>query len=79
MPGCSVAWMKRLADFLDDGNWHTVREVSLRFSISENSASANMRKLRTKKFGSHLLESKPDVIDNRVMWFYRLIPNVMRN
>lgn len=79
MPGVSVAWMKRLEDFMSDGKWHTIREVAIKFNISENSASANIRKLRNSKYGSHLVEAKPDIIDNKQLWFYRLIPTAIRS
>ena len=41
---------------MQDGHWHTLREISSRTGDPEASVSAQLRHLRKPEFGSHLLD-----------------------
>ncbi len=43
----------RINQFMKDGKWHTLREISKATGAPEASASAQLRNLRKDRFGAH--------------------------
>jgi len=46
----------RVLDFMLDGQWHTLTDISARTGDPEASVSARLRDLRKARFGSHIIE-----------------------
>lgn len=48
--------LKRIYDFMSDGQWWSVQEISNFTGDPENSVSAQLRNLRKLRFGGHTIE-----------------------
>ena len=46
----------RVQAVMQDGNWHSLRELAEQTGGSEPSVSARLRDLRKKRFGAHVVE-----------------------
>ena len=66
------AQYRMVFNFMLDGLWHTLREVSGVTGHPEASVSARFRDMRKKKFGAHTVERR---YVSRGLFEYRLIPN----
>jgi len=58
--------------FMQDYKWHTVQEVAEALCITENSASAQIRNLRTLKYGAHRVDTVRTTPEG--LFAYRLCP-----
>lgn len=59
----------KVKEVMDDGQWHTLRDIAERAECPEQSASARLRDLRKAKFGGYVVERHR--IDGG-LWAYRL-------
>lgn len=62
------ATLKKVVDLMSDGRLRTLREIATVVGCSEAGASARLRDLRKKKFGSYQV----DRFRNGNCWFYRV-------
>jgi hypothetical protein len=61
----------RVYEVMREGEWKTLSEISVEASpCPQASASAQLRNLRKKRFGGHLIEKKNM---GRGLWKYRLV------
>jgi len=60
--------MGRIWTFIQDGNWHTLAELSAVGECSEACASARLRDLRKAKFGSYQINRSHC---GKGLWKYR--------
>jgi hypothetical protein len=60
----------RVQLYMDDGQWHTLRELAVATGGSEASVSARLRDLRKPKFGSQTVERRYIA---HGLWEYRLV------
>jgi len=58
-------------EFMKDGNWHTLAEISEATGAPETSVSACLREFRKKRLGSHTV----DLRKSHGVWKYKLIIN----
>ena len=63
---------KRVFELMQDGEWRTLREIANLTSDPEASVSAQLRHMRKKRFGNHVVDKK--YIENG-LYYYRLIVN----
>ena len=61
---------ERIRDFMIDGKWRTLREISTALSYPESSVSAQLRHLRKSEFGGHLVEKRRRGLTG--LWEYRV-------
>ena len=61
--------LDRVYDYMRDGRWRTLEEISYACDGSEASVSARLRDLRKPKHGSHDIVSK---YISRGLWEYRM-------
>lgn len=64
--------LRRIFAYMKDGNWYTLRSVAEGTRCPEASASAQIRNLKKKRFGEHIIEKKHS---GNGLWHYRLIVN----
>lgn len=50
--------LERVLAFMQDGSWHTLREIAEKVGGSEASVSARCRDLRKPKWGGHTVERR---------------------
>ena len=50
--------LKRVYDVMQDGQWHTLKDLAAKSNASEASASARLRDMRKDKFGGHTVDRK---------------------
>lgn len=63
---------KAVYDVMKDGNWRTLRAISLLTHCPEASVSARLRDLRKPRFGGLTIERKRHEIMPGV-WMYRIV------
>ena len=66
------AQLGRVRKQMEDGEWHTLRDIAACCGDPEASVSARIRDLRKEKFGGHEV-TRRYVADG--LWEYRLIVN----
>jgi hypothetical protein len=66
-----AAQLGRVRVALEDGEWHTLAELSVRTDAPEASVSARLRDLRKPRFGARTVERRY-VGDGE--WEYRMLP-----
>ena len=64
-----TAQHERVKDFMRDGGWHTLAQISAGTGDPEASVSARLRDLRKPRFGAHQVERRH--VANG-LWEYRL-------
>jgi hypothetical protein len=57
---------------MNDGKWHTLKELAEDVNASEASVSARLRDLRKQKFGGYLVE-RQRLKDGSGLHFYKLV------
>jgi len=67
--------MARIFNYMKNGQWKTLEEISENTKAPHSSVSAQLRNLRKAEFGSHTIEKQSR--GNRIngLWEYKLIPN----
>ena len=64
---------------MEDGNWHTLKEISEKSGFSEASVSAQLRDYRKKEYGGHRVEKRhsntPTHDKEMFSHEYKLVPN----
>ncbi len=65
-------YLVKVVQVMSDGEWWTLRQLADRVGCSESSASARLRDLKKRKFGSWNVE-KDRVAPGSGLWKYRLI------
>ena len=53
-----VGQIKRVFDYVEDGQWRTVQQIAEATGDPETSVSAQLRNLRKSRFGGHNVEKK---------------------
>ena len=66
---------KRVFDFMADGQWRTLDEISRATGDQHQSISARLRDFRKSRFGNHTVERRPRGDRERGLFEYRLIVN----
>lgn len=61
--------LDRVFNYMNDNEWHTLREIATATNDPESSVSAQIRHLRKERFGSHVISK--EYIDNG-LYKYRL-------
>lgn len=64
--------LKRVFDLMKDGQWYTLAEIAEKTGDPPASISAQLRHLRKKRFGSHVV-NKQYIGDG--LWEYNLLIN----
>ena len=64
--------LRRIYAFMCDGNWHTLDSIARGTKVPHNSASAQYRNLRKKRFGGHTIDKK---YKGNGLYLYRLNKN----
>lgn len=72
-----TAQQQVIFDFMSDGNWKTLRAIANETNYPETSISAQLRNLRKKKFGNHVVNTRHIKGTGRGNYEYQLIPNVI--
>ena len=67
--------MRRVFDLMKDGKWRTLDEISGSTGDPAASVSAQMRHLRKKRFGSHVVDKRARGDRSSRLWEYRVIPS----
>jgi len=62
----------RVRDYMLDGRWHTLEEISLHTGAPPASASARLRDLRKPKFGCYFVERRRAGHPKAGIWEYRI-------
>jgi hypothetical protein len=65
----------RVYTYMSDGRWRTLREIAAGTNDPESSISAQLRHLRKKKFGEHLVEKRRRGNREAGLFEYKLTPN----
>lgn len=65
--------IKKVWNFMNDGEWHTLGQINQVTGAPEASASACLRDFRKAKWGSHTVEREYLV---NGLYRYKLIPNI---
>ncbi len=58
--------------FMEDGYWHTLKQISQAVHASEASVSARLRDLRKQRFGFHRIDRQRTTPDG-ALFIYRLV------
>ena len=66
----------KVYDYMKNGGWFTLHELSYSLNMLEATVSARLRDLRKEKFGSHIVERRR--VGCGGLHQYRLVPNVER-
>ena len=69
----------RIKYYMSDKRWRTLNEIADVTGDPSASISAQLRHLRKKRFGSHVVERRPRKNRNQGLFEYRLILNEDRN
>lgn len=67
--------IRRIFVQMSDREWRTLYEISALTGDPESSVSAQLRHLRKKRFGSHLVEKRRRGAKTVGLWEYRLTVN----
>ena len=59
----------RVYDYMSDGLWHTLKDISEKTGDPESSVSARLRDLRKPKFGGHNIDRRFYI---KGIWAYRM-------
>lgn len=62
--------LRRIFDLMRDGQWRTLREIADATGDPESSISAQLRHLRKRRFGSHIVKKE---YRGNGLYVYRLI------
>ena len=62
----------RIWDVVQDGSWHTLKDIHALTGDPEASISAQLRHLRKPRFGNHIVERE---YINNGLYKYRVLPN----
>ncbi|MCC6695006.1 MAG: hypothetical protein IT365_05180 [Candidatus Hydrogenedentes bacterium] len=65
--------IRRVFDFMEDGDWHTIPEIAEAAGASETSASARVRDLRKPRFGSYTVQRMRVGDPSAGLWAFRLV------
>ena len=68
--------IKRIFNFMSDGQWRTLGEIAKETGDPEASISAQLRHLKKKRFGSHIVDKRRRGEGSLGLWEYKLIPNI---
>jgi len=68
--------IKRIFDCMLDGRWRTLGEIRAITGDPEASISAQLRHLRKRRFGGHLIEKRRRGDETVGLFEYKLIPNM---
>ena len=60
----------RVFRYMNDGQWHTLSEISGNLNIPESSVSARIRDMRKERFGRHSIDKHRK---SKGLWEYRLM------
>lgn len=64
--------IKRVYNLMIDGVWRTLSEIEQETNDPQASISAQLRHLRKKRFGSHLVNKRPRGDRNKGLFEYQL-------
>jgi len=64
--------LRRVYDVMADGQWRTLRELEVATGDPTTSISAQLRHLRKRRFGAHVVEKRRRGEAKRGLWEYRL-------
>lgn len=64
--------IRRVFEFMSDGEWHTIPEIAEAAGASETSASARVRDLRKPRFGSYKVQRMRVGEPSAGLWAFRL-------
>jgi len=64
--------IRRIHDLMKDGRWRTLAEIEFYTSDPQASISAQLRNLRKKEFGSHIIVKRRRGEPKRGLWEYRM-------
>lgn len=65
--------IKRIYDLMKDGKWRTLEQMVTATGDPAASVSAQLRNLRKKQFGSHVIERRHSGDRENGLWEYRLL------
>ncbi len=65
--------IKRIFEFMKDGEWRTLDEISLATQDPPSSVSAQLRNLRKERFGGYEVKKKSRGKRENGLWEYRVI------
>lgn len=68
----------RIYNCMKDGVWRTLDEINVDTGDPQASISAQLRHLRKKRWGSHIVEKRRRGIENQGLFEYKLITNETR-
>ena len=71
-----VGQIKRVFEYVEDGEWRTVQQIAEATGDPETSVSAQLRNLRKARFGGHNVEKRHA---GNGLYFYRLTPTEGQN
>ena len=71
--------MLRVFEYMRNGKWYTLHEISSSINEPESSVSAQMRNLRKDRNGKHTIEKRRRGEPKNGLWEYKLIPNHSSN
>lgn len=63
----------RIFELMKDERWRTLEEIERDTGDPQASVSAQLRHLRKKRFGGHIVEKRRRGEDTRGLWEYRLV------
>lgn len=66
-----VGLLRRVHDYMRDGQWHTVPEAAAACEGSETGTAAMMRKLRRRECGGHVIHRRRSATGPG-LWEYRM-------
>lgn len=69
----------RVFELMKDSRWRTLEEIERETGDPQASVSAQLRHLRKKRFGEHVVEKRRRGEDTRGLWEYRLVPANITN
>ena len=64
--------IQRIFEAIKDGNWYTLDEIHKATKDPHASISAQLRNLRKKRFGSHVIEKRYKGNRSNGLWEYSL-------
>jgi hypothetical protein len=64
--------IKRVFNALTSRNWLTLRDLHIMTGDPEGSISSQMRNLRMKKHGSHVISKRVKGVKNDNLWEYKI-------
>ena len=64
--------IQRVFEAIKDGNWYTLDEIHIATKDPHASISAQLRNLRKKRFGSHVIEKRYKGNRSNGLWEYSM-------